>query len=372
MKRPRLALSVYCPKRSRNRWFPVSKTRLLFIVRYRQDSAGRCAYDGTPHCYGGLYYSALFVVQMLNSIGIWAKLVQVCDNNGIDAVVTAWKPTHVIIEALWVVPPKFAILQRLHPTVQWIVRCHSEIPFLAYDGVAMSWLTQYVQQPNVSIASNSTYGTRDFDSVIGAANPQWTEAQIQSKVRYLPNWYSATPIGLSKIPDSTLDVGCFGAIRPLKNQLIQCLAAIEWARALDKPLRFHVNSRVEQGGDGALKNIAALLAAAGQKLIQHPWQERTPFLATLGAMDVNMQVSLSETFDITAADSAVLGVPLVTSAEIQWSTAVSQAAPTNTASIVAKLKLVTGPREREIAGLNLDGLRAFSQESQHVWEAFAA
>jgi hypothetical protein len=84
-----------------------------------------------------------------------------------------------------------------------------------------------------------------------------------------------------------------------------------------------------------------------------------------------MQVSFSETFDITAADMVVLGVPLVTSDEVVWSTPMSQAVTTNMASILARLQAVTGPREREIAGLNLDGLRRFSNQSEQVWKAFA-
>jgi hypothetical protein len=344
----------------------VSKTRLLFIVKYRQDSAGHCVYDGTPHCFGGLYHSALFVVQMLNTAGIWAKLVQVCDNNGIDAQVAAWKPTHVIIEALWVVPSKFAILQALHPSVQWIVRCHSEIPFLAYEGIAMDWLTRYVEYQNVSIANNSAYGVRDFTSIVVASGVS------ASKVHFLPNWYPFYPIGLNKLPSSTLDVGCFGAIRPLKNQLIQALAAIEWARSLGRRLMFHINGRTEQGGDNVVKNLAALLSATGNTLVQHPWQLRGDFLNTLATLDVGMQVSFSETFDITAADTVVMGVPLVTSNEVVWSSPLAQAQTTNAASILSVLERVTGPRQREIAGMNLDGLRAFSEQSQQTWKAFAS
>jgi hypothetical protein len=348
----------------------VKNARLLFIVKYRENYDGSCGYDGTPYSFGGLYYSALLVVQMLNSLGIWAKLVQVCDNNNIDAAVTAWKPTVVIIEGLWVVPSKFAVLQPLHPSVKWIVRCHSEIPFLAYEGIAMEWLIDYVKYANVSIASNSQYGTRDFDSIISAANPEWTGTYVRSKVKYLPNWYSATPIGLGKIPDGHLDVGCFGAIRPLKNQLIQGLAAVEYAKQLGQRLRFHVNERTEQNGNSVLKNLETLMHKTGNRLVMHKWKPREAFLSDMTGMDVGMQVSFSETFDITAADTVALGIPLVTSNEVVWSSPLCQADPSNAASILSKLQLVTGSRKRELVGLNLDGLRAFADESERVWEYF--
>ena len=346
--------------------------RLLFIVKYRENYDGSCGYDGTPYSFGGLYYSALLVVEMLNALGIWAKLVQVCDNNNIDAAVAAWKPTVVIIEGLWVVPSKFAVLQPLHPSVQWVVRCHSEIPFLAYEGIAMEWLIDYVSYRNVSIASNSQYGTRDFDSIISAANPEWTQREVEAKVKYLPNWYDSRPIGLGKrLPDGFLDVGCFGAIRPLKNQLIQAVAAVEFARLQAKPLRFHVNERTEQNGDAVLKNLQTLMTKTGNQLVIHKWKVRPEFLAGMSAMDVGMQVSFSETFDITAADTAALGIPLVTSNAIVWSTPLSQADTSNAASILAKLMLVTGQRKREIIGLNLDGLQDFTAESEEVWKQFA-
>jgi hypothetical protein len=40
-----------------------------------------------------------------------SNIVVVLDNNEIDKYVTKYKPTHVIIEALWVVPTKFHILK---------------------------------------------------------------------------------------------------------------------------------------------------------------------------------------------------------------------------------------------------------------------
>lgn len=333
--------------------------RILFFVKFKEDSGGHCAYDGTPASFGGLYYSALFVVQMLRAAGIQVKLVQVCDNNDIDREVAAYRPTIVIIEALWVVPEKFKVLAKLHPNMRWVVRCHSEIPFLAYEGVAIGWLMEYVKLHNVSIASNSLYGVRDFYSIVGEEN-----------VHYLPNSYPVfhrTP----KTPDGILDIAAFGAIRPLKNQLIQALAAIEFARQHHSDLRFHINTRTEQGGDAVLKNLKALLARPNCQLIQHHWQTREEFLETLAGMDIGMQVSFSETFDITAADMATSGIPLVTSKEVVWASDHCKAEATNTASIVARLKEVTGKLKSILIASNIHRLRQFCVESQSVWLDFA-
>jgi hypothetical protein len=337
--------------------------KFLFIVKYRVGSGGECAYDGTPYSFGGLYYSSLFVVQMLRSLGIQAKLVQVCDNSDIDREVYKYKPDVVIIEALWVVPSKFEVLRKLHPNVEWVIRCHSEIPFIAYEGIAVEWLNEYVRERNVFIAANSQYSTRDFKSIVGK--------RYAHKVFYLPNYY---PTGqkTKKTPNQFLDVGAFGAMRPLKNQLIQGLAAIEFARQTNQNLRFHVNTRTEQGGGSVLKNLTALFAYSGFQLVEHSWGTREEFLEVVSQTDVGMQVSFSETFDITAADTVTLGVPLVTSHEVPWATDYCKAHQTNTASIVRKLSLVTGWLKDPLISTNISRLRRFCNDSRDIWQEFTS
>lgn len=338
-------------------------SRILFIVKFREDSAGRCAYDGTPQCYGGLYHSALFVVEMLRAAGVQAKIVQVCDNNDIDREVFRFKPDIVIIEGLWVVPEKFLILAPLHPGVRWVVRIHSEIPFLAYEGVAMQWIEAYVRQFPVWVASNSSYAARDLEIVVGS--------RYAHKILVLPNFYPQGP-QVTKSRNAFLDIGCFGAMRPLKNQLIQAVAAIEFADRQKRSLRFHVNKRCEQGGDSVLKNLRALFDAPGRQLIEHTWETRVQFRETLSHTDIGMQVSFSETFDITAADTATLGIPLVTSHEITWSSPLGQASATNVGSIVARLRDVTSTTlgwwiRRE----NIRRLRNYCDHSRATWLQYA-
>ena len=143
--------------------------------------------------------------------------------------------------------------------------------------------------------------------------------RVLDHATWLPNYYplrhprSAVPEG------DDFHVGCFGAIRPLKNQLIQALAAIAYARRISRPLVFHMNgSRVEQFGQSNLKNIQAAINFAGTKLELHPWLPHTEFLELVASMDICTQVSLSESFNITSADAVSMGVPLVGSAAISW------------------------------------------------------
>ena len=110
---------------------------------------------------------------MLQDAGVEAALAEAIDNNCIDRLVTEYNPDVVIIEALWVVPEKFDVLKKLHPGVRWIVRLHSDIPFLAGEGIAVEWIYGYAAR-GVEVAFNSPRASEDFGAL------------------YLPNFY---PLG---------------------------------------------------------------------------------------------------------------------------------------------------------------------------------
>src|SRR5580765_3545290 len=246
----------------------------------------------------GLYNSARFVVEMLNREGVRAKLVDVIDGNGVDAEVYKYRPDVVVVEAFWVTPSKFDELMKLHPSVRWVVRNHSKIPFLAQEGIALEWTYEYVRR-FIQVACNSRQATRDMRELVSAAG---LPAKL---VRYLPNYYPPGVAHWDRKPMSrhSIDIGCFGAIRPLKNQLIQAIAAISFAQSEEKTLRFHINSeRVEGGGDPILKSLRSAFRNTQHKLVEHSWLSWREFLFLVGSMDINMQVSYSETFNIVAAE----------------------------------------------------------------------
>jgi hypothetical protein len=114
---------------------PRRRWRVLFIRKRRHSYWGPAEHLATDLS-SGLGNSVSFLVDMLAGFGVAAKAVEVVDNNAIDHEVASFAATHAIIEALWVVPEKFDVLSRLHPRVQWIVRTHSQAPFLAGEGIA--------------------------------------------------------------------------------------------------------------------------------------------------------------------------------------------------------------------------------------------
>jgi hypothetical protein len=344
----------------------VKYSRILFILKFR-DYDYSCAPSYGDGLSSGLFNSARMVVDMLRGAGVDAKLVQVTDNNDIDREVTAFRPDVVVIEGLWVVPDKFCVLIPLHPKVRWIVRIHSEIPFLAMEGIAMDWIGDYVWLNKVFVACNSQRSYRDISAYA-------SEIVTLDKVLLLPNYYPVTKPWWKPAPSDLMRIGCFGAIRPLKNQLIQALAAVEFAAQQNKRLRFYITVRdCEQGGDQVLKNIRALFAHTGNDLVERPWLAHEDFLGILDLVDVGMAVSLSESFCIVAADMVNAGVPVVVSPEIRWASKISQVDATDTSDIVAGLGRVTGGF---LGGLsrrnNRIGLAQYSDNSRKIWLRFLA
>ncbi len=346
--------------------------RVLFILKFRESGD---LDDCHPYSYhagfsSGLLNSAQFVADMLNrEPGVLAKIAQVTDANDIDREVAAFRPTHAVIEALWVVPEKFKELKRLHPRVDWIVRVHSEIPFLSYEGIAIDWIVKYSRE-HVRVASNSKRTVEDIRFLLRLTSEQllWP-ADVAP---YLPNYYPVdwhflvSPVR----EDDIVNVGCFGTIRPMKNQLLQAIAAMMFADRIQRRLRFHINhTRCEQGGVSVLKNMRALFDHTGHFLVEHPWHGHEKFLWLASSMDVGMQVSLSETFSIIAADMTYAGVPVIGSPEIPWLSWWSRVDPTLSDEIASHLQRAYR-RPEIILDVNRLNLNRYSARAKRAWLDF--
>ncbi|MEM2159333.1 MAG: glycosyltransferase family 1 protein [Candidatus Nitrosotenuis sp.] len=300
------------------------------------------------------------------------KLVQVVDNNCIDREVAQFRPTHVIIEALWVVPDKFDILTRFHPSVKWIVRNHSNIPFLSNEGMAVEWLIKYIRRPNVFIAMNNEEARKEFIEII-CQHHMMRLKDARKHVVYFPNYYKMTTRDIPhKAANDILDFSCYGAIRPLKNHLKQVVAAISYARRKKKKLNFHINAtRLEGNGAPILKNIRALFEGQKDiKLVEHPWVAHEDFLDLMAQMDLSMQVSYSETFNIVSADAVSVGTPVVVSPEISWVPSMFQADPNDTESIITGIDRALFWNNFITRRLNKMYLNSYNQEAKdHILEA---
>lgn len=330
--------------------------KILFILKKRMTS-----HHGMKTISSGLFNSAGFVNKMLQKNGYDSHLVEVKDNNDIDREVTKFGADIVIIEALWVVPSKFEVLTKLHPEVKWIIRLHSEIPFIANEGIAMEWIYDYQKFDNVFVSVNSKVTLIDFNHI------------LPKKTIYLPNYY---PVNLFDKKNEVvsknkkvLNVGCFGAIRPLKNQLYQATAAIQFANMMNKELHFHVNvARVENNGDPVLKNLRNLFKNNPKhKLVEHGWYKHDEFTEVVRKMDIGLQVSFTETFNIVAADFVNNNVPVIVSDEITWVSNFYKAEPTESKSIINKMYLGLFFKKFNLHYLSKIKLWWYSLKSEKEW-----
>ena len=344
--------------------------KVLFILKRRED------YDAIVHSHvglsTGLYNSASFMNDMLNDAGIDSVLEVAIDNNCIDRLVTKHQTTHVIIEALWVVPTKFTILQRLHPKVKWIIRLHSEMPFLAGESNAMDWIGDYSEFHSVYLGVNAPRMLRECQTYLSAMHPGriWNNGRII----YMPNYYPQkfTKKKLDKSKD-TVDIACFGAVRPLKNHMVQAIAAIEFAQNIGKKLRFHINAgRIEMNGGPVINNLKGLfqqLSGRDFELINHQWRPRDQFLELCSQMDIGLQVSFSETFNIVGADLISQGVPIVGSVEIPWAATKWCADPTDSTDI-AQCLASAYRWSRTNVRYNQISLKKYTNHTKDIWTKY--
>lgn len=348
---------------------PGRKPRVQFILKCRDNRWGCDPCYSAGELSSGLWNSARFVCQMLSRhLGCESTIEHVVDNNEIDRVVTAFRPDIVVIEAYWVVPEKFAVLTRLHPKVAWIVRNHSATPFASMEGIIMDWSLRYMDHPNVVVACNDARADREFRNLIALYKPTWT-VELIARCVYLPNYYPAHSTERPPLACSgTINVGCFGAVRPLKNHLIQAVAAIEYAELIGKRLRFHINAtRVEGRGDAILDNLRKLFALLPHELVEHAWISHDDFIELVRSMDLGAQVSYSETFNIVSADMVVNDVPIVTSSEVRWVDPTFHADPNDSRDIVATMHRAMTCDVACLAA-NVRGLECYNDESMSRWD----
>lgn len=328
------------------------KNKILFICKKRIDSYGNSF---------GLINSAKFVANYLNETKFEAKVITAVDANEIDKLVTQENPHVVIIEALWVPANKFKELLSIkrHQHRKWIIRLHSKTPFLANEGMAFSWLNEYNKIKELIIAPNNYELTDDLRDVLGL------------NVVYLPNIYEPEDYNCKcrlKKPHG-INIGCFGAIRPMKNHLMQAIAAIKFANSINEKLNFHINSgRLEQQGDQVLKNLRALFEGTKHNLVEHPWMNHKEFIRVVKIMDIGMQVSLSETFNIVAADFVHNDIAFVGSKEIEWMSSMFQADPNNVQNIVETLDRAY--HSSLMLYLNKFGLWNHNRKAKNIWNEY--
>ena len=123
------------------------------------------------------------------------------------------------------------------------------------------------------------------------------------------------------------------------------------------------------GSNSILKNLRLLFEnMETHVLIEHEWYPHEQFISMLKSMDIGMQVSFSETFNIVGADMCHVGLPIITSKEVLWSPSFVHADPTETKDILVNMKKVWRFRKTTIPSrLCQYYLNTYSRTSLKQW-----
>lgn len=339
--------------------------KILFICKRRTDFG-----NYTSNTYG-LLNSATFVSNYLADAGHDARTVIAVDQNEIDKLVTAYDPEYVIIEALFMTPAKLEELIKIprHAVRKWIIRLHSKWEFISTEGICCEWLYGYADvarryATTILVAPNDTEVQEYASDLFGL------------KTVYLPNIYYTDNSYPGKLVRNAwqnhynkdvLDIACFGSIRPFKNQLVQALAAVKYADSMGKRMNFHINGdRVEGRGEPILKNIRALFAGCPRHtLVEHGWLQHKEFILLVRTMDLGMQVSFTETFNIVSADFVANNVSIVGSSEIPWLPLSCSADPASVDDIVFSMNRAIFNHT-----LVVEALENYNYNSKNIWNKF--
>jgi uncharacterized protein YbbK (DUF523 family) len=126
-------------------------------------------------------------------------------------------------------------------------------------------------------------------------------------------------------------------------------------------------------GDNVTSNLKTLfkqLENRGHTVINHEWRSRDEFLQLCSKMDIGMQVSITESFNIVAADQISQGVPIVGSiGEIPWAISEFSASYSDSKDITKKLHLAYN-RPLENVQAHQASLKSYTDETIKIWKEY--
>ncbi len=313
-----------------------AKVRVLLLYKNFKAKAG------ISHI--GLGVSLYNTMQTLRRAGVWVDVEPIVNPKDAQAVLErkfkesqAHNPpqpfySHVVFSAPWVPVEDFAQLLNAWPQTTFLSLCHSNVGFLQYDARGVHNLRGYLDLEkgthNFQVAGNNTRFV------------EWVRNAYQAPCVYLPNLYflkDRCAPHRRHWDGTVLRVGAFCAVRPQKN-LMSCVgAALEMHQWLRVDTEVYISSGRPENTAVITKALHEMIdGVPGIKLIDNGWQEWPKFVRTIGQMDVMVQVSYSETFNIVVADGISQGVPTVVSDAIEWAPTNWQANPDDATDIARK------------------------------------
>jgi glycosyltransferase involved in cell wall biosynthesis len=321
----------------------------------------------------GLNVAGFATAEVLKEAGIDVTVFPVRHNIDLVYAIDGYKEehgeplTHVIISAPWLSVHDLRSLLEHFPYIHFVVLSHSNVGFLQADFEGVRLLRQYIhlsqEHSNLSVGGNSERFV------------EWLRETFHRDAVLLPNLYplartkmKPAPVPKDGLPTQTIKIGAFGAVRPQKNFMTAAAAAVSIQRHLKVPVEFHMSVGGEEGGNFTSLAIEQMLEESGVTLIRHPWRYWDDFIEVVGSMDLLIQVSYTESFNMITADGINAGVPSVVSPAISWAPFLWTADPDNAKEVAhVGLSLL---RQDETRQLGISALKAHDAWGLSVWEGF--
>ena len=326
----------------------------------------------TPASHIGLGVTALNTAKYLRAKGIYTDVWGITSIEGLIAKIIEARTeppniqplTHIVISAPWLSAADLQDIAINNSSLEFAVASHSNVGFLAADPKAFQLIRQYMSvetaTPNFHLAGNSprlsAWISNTYNDVC------WT----------LPNLYYLDATAINPRPAFSGDlvrIGCFGADRILKNILSAGAAALEIASTLRIDLEFYISGKRQEGAYRTTKSLEEMFAGLKwAKLIQNDWQSWPNFRQTARHMDLGLQPSFTETFNVVTADLVAEGVASVVGHAIDWVPLSWQAQVDDVSDIASVgLALLRNPKA-PIDGLN--ALTAHNEQGFVDWSTY--
>ena len=236
--------------------------------------------------------------------------------------------THVIVSAPWILTADWVRILSLFRTIQFSVVCHSNLPFLNADPQAVQLMRDALMMEQGYLNFQTAGNSEKFNHFI--------RTTYQRRCWFLPNLYhldETTQFNRPAYSGGTLRLGCFGANRVLKNATTAGAAALELAARLRVDMELYVNSGRNEGGN--MQSLRELFAGVrNAKLVEIGWESWPQFRATISHMDLLLQPSFTESFNMVTADGIAEGVPSIVGEAIEWAPPSWKANVEDTQSVV--------------------------------------
>jgi glycosyltransferase involved in cell wall biosynthesis len=302
----------------------------------------------------------------VRAVGSGQELLASLDEDRQTATLAHHVPiSHVVVSAPWIPTTELSLMAHKYPDVEFTVLSHSNVGFLQADPRAIALLREGADLeralPNFHIAANS----RQLRN--------WWQAAYQTPMLLLPNMYPFEAVRPKRAwSGGTLRIGCFCAIRPYKNVLTAAAAALEvGVRLRASDLEFWISGGRNEGGGTMAEAIHQMYVNVPRaKVVQNHWESWPQFLGTIGSMDLLIQPSYTETFNMVTADGISRGVPSVVGEAITWAPRNWMAATDSACDLADRaVALLHDPKAVD---QGVEALIASNEAAMREWKDFLA